>query len=155
MIWCKNTIRDRMAERIEPEPVEPQFQPASLDLRIGGELYDPTNDEFFDELTFKPGRFYIGHTLDYVEMPTDVAGVLTGRSSVGRNGVVVHCTAGFIDPSFCGQITLEICNFSGEEVTFQEGDRVCQLFFMQLDEATDGYDGQYQGQQGITRAGDV
>ena len=139
---------------LEPEYEEEQIQPASFDVRLGGQLYDVENDTYKSSmtLTLEPGKAYIGHTLDNIKLPTDIAAQLTGRSSVGRRGVIIHKTAGWIDPGFCGQITLELYNFSNTVQKFVVGDRIGQLVFFPLDQDSDGYDGQYQNQEGPTHA---
>lgn len=159
MIFSEQTIRRSVDDEeivIEPEPMESQFQPASLDVRLGPKLYDVLHDqEITDwddgEVVLEPGRQYIGHTRDYIELPNDVAAMIAGRSSVGRDGVIIHKTAGWIDPGFQGQLTLELYNFSPTRQTFDVGSRVGQLVFFYVDCETDGYDGQYQHQMGPTK----
>lgn len=154
MILSDHTIRqylerDRLV--VEPEPTEEQIQPASLDVRLGGTVYDPRRDvtsESLETITLLPQAFVLCETKDWIELPFDVAAQLTGRSSIGRQGVIVHCTAGFIDPGFRGKITLEMYNVGTEKVTFDVGERIAQLVFFQLDQMSTGYDGQYQDQQG-------
>ena len=138
---------------VSPDVTDEQVQPASLDVRLGSKLYDVQNDsvEDADEVhVVEPGRAYIGHTMDHVTLPVDIAAMLTGRSSVGRKGVIIHKTAGWIDPGFSGELTLEIFNHSHEEVELEVGSRVGQLVFFLLNEPSEGYDGQYQDQEGIT-----
>lgn len=139
----------------DPTPDEKQIQPASLDLRLGEELFDLDTGTMLEDHTLKPGRLYIGHTHEYVGLPNDIAAMITGRSSVGRAGVVVHLTAGFIDPGFVGQITLELYNYSDSPVEFDQGDRICQLMFFPLEDESRGYDGQYAGQTGIETSGEI
>lgn len=140
---------------IEPHPTSEQFQPASLDVRIGEELLAVSADEMQDTLRLEPETFYLGTTLERISMPKNAAAMLTGRSTVGRMGVTVHCTAGFIDPCFSGNITLEMYNFSDEAVEFESGDRIGQLIFFEVEEPTDGYNGQYQDQEGVEKAGHI
>lgn len=139
---------------VEPDIEPEQIQPASLDIRLGPERLNPANGfahKRRDEtVKFEPGVAYIGHTLDYIELPNDIAAFLTGRSSVGRRGLIIHKTAGWIDPGFCGQIRLEVFNFSTEEISFDVGERIGQLVFFKLDRPSSGYEGQYQGQTGVT-----
>lgn len=140
---------------IKPPVRDEQYQPASLDVRIGSKLYRPSDDMMISSgtvHTFEPDKAYIGHTKDYIEMPDDLAAQLTGRSSMGRNGLIIHKTAGWIDCGFCGQITLELYNFGDEPVEVSVGDRVGQLVFFRMEDSPDeSYDGQYQGQRGISR----
>lgn len=138
---------------IDPEPTPEQFQPATLDIRIGRALENPATEQawtFDDAVVIHPWTFYRGTTLDYLRLPNDVIAQLSGRSTVGRMGVVIHLTAGVIDPGFEGELTLEIVNYSSETVELPVGSRVGQLLFLRLDRETDGYNGQYQGQIGPT-----
>lgn len=157
MILCDNSIAyevDQGDIGVEPPITDEQIQPASLDLRIGPKLYDMDKDEHHDDgdLALRPETHYIGHTLDKISLPDRIGALLTGRSSIGRRGVVVHQTAGWIDPGFTGQITLELYNFSETVEYFDIGDRVAQLIFFPTDRPSSGYDGQYQDQMGITDA---
>lgn len=140
---------------VDPEPEPVQIQPASLDVRIGGELYDPAAGSSTGGLTLPVEEFLLGSTLGRVSLPNDVAALLVGRSTLGRMGVVVHQTAGFIDPGFEGQITLEMYNCSETPRSFEEGDRVAQLVFFRLESPSQGYSGQYQGQTGPTAGGEL
>ena len=158
MIYSGNELQQMYSRRelnIDPTPQAQQFQPASLDVRIGEELLDVSADEQQEELLLEPGVFYLGTTLERIDMPYDAAAMLTGRSTIGRMGVTVHCTAGFIDPSFSGKITLEMYNFSNETVSFMKGDRIGQLIFVEVKNPGKGYDGQYQDQNGIEKAGNI
>lgn len=155
MILSDKTIAERIdrGELIaQPTPEADQVQPASLDLRMGPEKYIPRTGELVEEdpVVLEPDEAYICHTLDVVNLPDDVTAFLTGRSSVGRAGVIVHKTAGWIDPGWYGQLRLEPQNFSHEPWEVPVGTRVCQLAFFQLDQASSGYDGQYQGQMGAS-----
>jgi len=133
---------------------ELQIQPASIDLRLGYEfltfnwtqtaLIDPMDPESFQGLTtltklndeqrfiVHPGEFVLGTTLERLNVPDDLVGQLDGRSSLGRLGIIIHSTAGFIDPGFIGNVTLEISNLGHIAVALYPGMRVCQLSFEQL-----------------------
>lgn len=137
---------------VSPAITEEQIQPASLDVRLGEEAYSPELGVYRDgdTLLIEPGEFVLGTTLEHIELPDNLAAQLTGRSSVGRQGIVVHATAGWIDPGFRGQITLEIFNMSHETVALEVGGRVAQLvFFPLISPASNPYDGQYQDQRGV------
>lgn len=142
--------------RVRPDHRPEQIQPASFDVRLGEKIYDVESDTYITAITgtinLEPGKAYIGHTMDHVSLPNHIAAQLTGRSSVGRRGIIIHKTAGWIDPGFRGEITLELYNFSDEVQTFEVGDRIGQLVFFKLDQSSDGYDGQYQDQTGPTHA---
>lgn len=155
MILSGESIRERIEQgniSIEPGVDREQIQPASLDIRLGEMIYAPlwdSVDPIGESLKLKPGDRILSHTLEKIEMPDDLAAQLTGRSSLGRLFVAVHQTAGWIDPSFKGEITLEIANFSRHQVVeLEPGDRVGQMVFFQVDRETEGYDGKYQGDTG-------
>jgi len=159
MILSDKTIADNLlSDRIgvQPHPSSEQIQPASLDVCLGKELYDVTTDTLYEDgpHTIKPSHCYLAYTQEQITLPNDLAGHLTGRSTLGRMFVTVHQTAGWLDPGFSGTVELEITNFD-EEQTLEVGDRIAQVVFMPLDQPSSGYDGQYQGQMGITEAGDI
>ena len=79
-----------------------------------------------------PGEFVLGITHEYIKLPDDLVGRLDGRSSLGRLGIVVHSTAGSIDPGFEGNITLEISNLAKVPVKLWPGSRVCRITFDKL-----------------------
>jgi len=146
---------DRGRIEVDPAPDGDQFQPASLDVRLGDTLYDCDSDvmvEGFDEHVLHPDTRYLAHTRETVTLPNDIAAQLTGRSTIGRLGIIVHKTAGWIDPQFEGEITLEMYNLGDEPVRLDVGKRVGQLVFFELKNASSGYDGKYQGQHGIQEA---
>lgn len=96
---------------ITPEINSEQIQPGSLDVRMGNSYSNEYTQEIYediDEIVIEPLTFYLGHTMDYVEMPRYLSAMVSGRSSWGREGLIIHATAGWIDSSFEGQITLEI-----------------------------------------------
>jgi len=143
---------------VDPNPTADQYQPASLDVRLGTNLYNAdtgTATQSHESHTIAPQTRYIAHTHETIRLPRSLAAQLTGRSTVGRKGIIVHKTAGWIDPSFEGQITLEVYNLGTEPVELPVYGRVAQLVFFQLDEPSDGYDGQYQGQTGIETSGTI
>lgn len=76
-----------------------------------------------------PGDFVLGMTMEHVELPDDIAARIEGRSSLGRLGIVIHATAGHIDPGYVGGITLEITNLGNVPVLLHPGMRFCQLVF--------------------------
>lgn len=133
---------------VTPTPDDVQYQPASLDLRIGERVYNPATGEYENGVELPPHAFKITHTMEKISLPNDTAAFVTGRSSVGRQGCTVHLTAGWIDPGFTGQIVLEMVNVGPDILTFDPGERVCQIMFMPVLGETDGYRGQYQHQEG-------
>jgi len=131
-----------------------QVQPASIDVRLGRRFLefrhaniscihpgDETQvDEYVDEIYVEddeefilhPGDFVLGTTRERVEVPSDLVAQVEGRSSLGRLAVVVHATAGFIDPGFRGKITLELSNLGTAPVALSPGMRISQLVFTEL-----------------------
>jgi dCTP deaminase len=149
------------------------IQPASVDLHIGGQIkkqiktgfavglkMKPEYDNFEiggdpDGFYMYPGEFYLGHTSETVTIPDDCAGLLIGKSTWGRLGLSIHNQAGWIDPGFSGQITLEMKVDGVAPIRVDMGDAIAQLVVMQLDdEALSPYGpdrgNRYQGQTGAT-----
>ena len=94
-------------------------------------------------------------TLEHVEIPNDLLARLEGRSSIGRLGIVIHSTAGFIDPGFKGKITLEISNLGHIAVALYPRMRICHLAFEEMSSPVrSGYGerhgSKYQGQDAAT-----
>jgi len=85
-----------------------------------------------DPFILQPGEFALASTLEWIELPADVAGRLEGRSSLGRLGIIVHSTAALIHPGFQGRIVLELSNLSPMAVALYPGMRICALSFEQL-----------------------
>jgi dCTP deaminase len=130
---------------------EVQIQPSSVDLRIGKEFkgfkiirkpcIDPMDQSdlesymesfFLDEgepFIIHPGEFALATTYETIKLPHDLVARVEGRSSMGRLGVTMHVTAGYIDPGFQGKITLEISNIGKMPVALYSGQRVCQIVF--------------------------
>ena len=105
-----------------------------------------------------PGEFVLGRTLEWVELPDDVVSRIEGKSSVGRLGLIVHATAGFIDPGFNGTLTLEITNLTRIPIKLYPGLPIAQLSFMALDQPAERPYGHpdlgshYQGQVDATES---
>jgi len=181
VILSDRDVRARLARgdiKIAPEPdPEIQIQPASIDLRLGYDfqtfnytqqaLIDPADPSSFEQLTnlihlqkserfiVHPGEFVLATTLEYVEIPDDLVARLEGRSSIGRLGIVIHSTAGYIDPGFKGRITLEISNLGRIAVALYPGMRICQIAFEEMSSPVSESYGtkrtaKYQGQQTTT-----
>lgn len=160
-------LRHRDPLVIVPEPSDDCIQPASVDLRLGNEFIywvgqkgadivkrQVTKDHF----VLRQGQFILATTLEYVEIPNWLCGILEGKSSLGRQGVMVHVTAGLIDPGFKGMITLEIKNVGYENVRLDFGMKISQLTLVQLSSpalrpyGSEGLGSRYQGQVGVTDA---
>jgi dCTP deaminase len=149
------TIRELIESgRIVIDPFDSSMvQPASVDIRLGNsfrvfhnhriqsiDLGNPPRDltehvEVPDdgEFVIHPGEFVLGRTQEWVEIPDDIVSRIEGKSSIGRLGLVVHATAGFVDPGFKGTLTLEIANFNSVPIVLRPGLFICQLSFMALD----------------------
>lgn len=148
------------------------LQPSSVDVRIAGsfrvfhnnrraliDVRQPMDDltEVVDapdpDLPFilHPGEFVLGSTLERVVIPTDLVGRLEGKSSLGRLGLLIHSTAGYIDPGFGGTITLELSNVARLPIAIYPQMAIGQLSFQQLTTPVDRpYSGKYIDQQGPT-----
>ncbi len=154
-----------------------QLGPSSLDLRMGYEfgvlntrkleLIDTKDMEKYDQfirrekhtaeegVVVHPGEFILGSTLEKLNIPDNLVARVEGRSSYGRLGIIVHATAGYVDPGFEGDITLEIQNLGNAPVRLYPEDRVCQVVFETMtSEAEKPYgdktDSKYMGQTGAT-----
>ena len=136
---------------IDPIKDEQQIQPSSVDMRLGDEFkvfkvirkpyIDPKDEEDIAEymesstvpeveaFIIHPNEFALATTQEYVKVPDDLVARVEGRSSMGRLGVTMHVTAGYVDPGFEGRITLEISNIGAMPVALYPGQRVCQLVF--------------------------
>lgn len=113
-------------------------QPASYDLRVA------------DDITLPRGLCTLVPTLEWVELPVDLAATLRCRSSFGRRGLII--TAGFVDPGFRGQLTLCLVNMGSEDIVLCKGDRVVQMILHQVSSGHEMYKGQYQDSVGAVRA---
>ena len=153
-ILSDKTIKEYLEEGkivIDPLKDEQQIQPSSVDMRLGDEFkvfkvirkpyIDPKDEEdiaeYMESSTVPEGEAFIIHpnefalatTQEYVKVPDVLVARVEGRSSMGRLGVTMHVTAGYVDPGFEGRITLEISNIGAMPVALYPGQRVCQLVF--------------------------
>jgi len=177
-VLSDGTIRRLVDEgRIVIRPWDPgMVQPASVDLRLGDsfrvfhnhripaiDLAAPPSEltegvEVLDGESFviHPGEFVLGRTQEYVEIPDDIVARIEGKSSLGRLGLLIHSTAGFIDPGWDGHVTLELSNVANLPITIYPGMKIGQLSFVQLLEPAEhpygssGLGSKYQGQRGPT-----
>ena len=103
-----------------------------------------------------PGEFVLGSTLERVTLPDDLVARLEGKSSLGRLGLLIHSTAGFIDPGWDGHVTLELSNVANLPITIYPEMKIGQISFVQLSEpaerpyGSEGIGSKYQGQRGPT-----
>jgi dCTP deaminase len=178
MILSDRTIREELdAGRIIIDPLDEScIQPSSVDLRLD-RLFRvflnhtmPVIDvkEDLEDLTrlveigegeafiLHPGEFVLGSTYEKVSLPDDLVGRIEGKSSLGRLGLLIHSTAGFIDAGFSGHITLELSNVANLPITLYPGMKIGQVSFLRMTTPADVPYGsarvgsKYQGQRGPT-----
>jgi dCTP deaminase len=178
MVLSDRTIRRLLDEgRIGIDPyAEELLQPSSVDVRVDRlfrvfrnsrypfidvkqemegltELVEVDPEEAF---ILHPGEFVLGSTLERITLPDDLVARLEGKSSLGRLGLLIHSTAGFIDPGWDGHVTLELSNVANLPITIYYGMKIGQLSFVQLTEpaehpyGTGSLGSKYQGQAGPT-----
>ena len=169
--------RDIRAEldtgRVRIEPYDPvDLQPSSVDLHLGRsfrvfrnnrypyidvralqpdltELLHVEPDEAF---ILHPGEFVLGQTLEWVELPDDLVARLEGKSSLGRLGLLIHSTAGYVDPGWKGTLTLELSNVANLPIALYQGMRIGQISFVRMSSPVErpygsaGLGSKYQGQ---------
>jgi len=157
----------QMDEFIKIESPEGMVRgPASIDLTLGEHVrlpYEGAVHSIDDPLLFstprplpyvlEPGEFALAYTSQVLTLSALCSGMVMARSTAGRCGIAVCTDAGYIDPGFSGQITLELRNNGPVPFELRPGDRLCQLVLLKLAEApTRGYGetGRYQGQMGAT-----
>jgi dCTP deaminase len=174
VVLSDRTIKAEIAAgRILVDPYEEELvQPSSIDVRVDGqfrvfhngrypyidvrqpmegltELVHPDPGEPF---ILHPGEFVLGQTLERVTLPNDLVARLEGKSSLGRLGLLIHSTAGFVDSGFSGNLTLELSNVANLPITIYEGMPIGQISFMRMDGPVDRPYGsrdntsKYQGQ---------
>ena len=178
MILSDRSLREQIAAgRIVIDPLdESLIQPSSIDVRISNlfrvfrnhtagvidvkqdltaltELIEIADDEAF---MLHPGEFVLGSTLERIAVPEDLVARIEGKSSLGRLGLLIHSTAGFIDAGFDGHITLELANVASLPITLYPGMKIGQVSFVQMTTPAEhpygaGAKGsKYQGQRGPT-----
>lgn len=178
MILSDLTIRQQLAAgRIVIDPLdEKNIQPSSVDLHIDNlfrvfrndttPFIDPKeNQEDLTELVevkdagafiLHPGEFVLGSTLERVKLPDDLVARLEGKSSLGRLGLLIHSTAGFVDAGWDGHLTLELSNVANLPIALYPGMKIGQISFLQMTTAAQRPYGsatvgsKYQGQRGPT-----
>ena len=179
MVLSDRTISEEIeAGRIVVDPLgEGCIQPASVDLRLDRHVLtflDPERYSYIDvrsdlsELTrteeipdplpymLKPGQFILASTIEHVELPDDIVARLEGKSSLGRLGLLIHSTAGYVDPGWKGQLTLEVTNVAQVTITLYYGMKISQISFLRLSTPAEFPYGshvlgsKYQGQLGPT-----
>lgn len=163
--------------RITIDPFDPAMvQPSSIDVRVDRyfRVFQNHRYPFIDpkqqqpDLTMEvetevdtpfilhPGEFVLGSTLEVVRLENDIVARLEGKSSLGRLGLLIHSTAGFVDPGFEGHLTLELSNVATLPIAIYPGMKIGQLSFYELTTAAEHPYGskeagsKYHGQRGPT-----
>jgi len=167
MILSDYTIRSMLQDgELKISPLQDhQIQPASVDIRLG-DTFSVVEDSSTGIITMDreihyktirtdtylllPGQFVLATTMEYFALPDDLTAFVEGRSSLGRMGLFIQ-NAGWVDPGFHGEITLELYNANRCAIELRAGRRVGQLVFAKMDrDAQTPYCGKYQGQTGAT-----
>lgn len=167
MILSDKTLYEMLEnDTLQISPLEKhQIQPASVDIRLGN-TFSIVEDlpsgiiNLEDEIPYKtivtdtyillPNQFVLATTMEYFHLPDDLTAFVEGRSSLGRMGLFIQ-NAGWVDPGFHGEITLELYNANRCAIELKAGRRIGQLVFAKMDSpAIHPYQGKYQGQKGAT-----
>ncbi len=174
MVLSDHTIKAEIAAgRIVIEPFDEEMvQPSSVDVRCDNkfrvfhnarhpyiDVRKPMKDltelveiKGDDPFILHPGEFVLAQTQERVTVPNDLVARLEGKSSLGRLGLLIHSTAGFVDSGFSGNLTLELSNVANLPITIYEGMPIGQISFMRMDGPVDrpygseGMKSKYQGQ---------
>jgi dCTP deaminase len=178
MVLSDRTIREALSEgRIVIDPVDfRDIQPSSVDLHLGADFQvfrnsrypyiDPGRDQAGltevvaasteEPFVLHPGEFALGTTVELIALPDDVVGRLEGKSSLGRLGLLIHSTAGYVDPGWEGRLTLELSNVANLPIVLTPGMKIGQISFSQMTTPVDRPYGhpelgsRYQGQDRAT-----
>lgn len=176
MILSDREVLKRIKDKeIIVDPFERKnLQPSSLDLELSEEIrvFDNWEQGEIDVrekeepsrvvkikdkgFVIHPNEFVLGCTQEKFKLPNDVAGKLEGRSSLGRLGLIVHATAGYVDPGFEGWLTLEFSNISRLPIRIYAGMKIAQICFYQMSSevlapyGSEKLGSKYQGQKGPT-----
>jgi len=178
MVLSDRSIREAIEQgRIEIDPLGVDcIQPSSVDLHVDqyfrlfrnhtSKVIDVREDqedltELVDvgpdgPLILHPGEFMLGATIERVRIPEDLVARLEGKSSLGRLGLLIHSTAGFVDAGWDGHLTLELSNVANLPIALYPGMKIGQISFLRMTTAADHPYGstvtgsKYQGQRGPT-----
>ena len=178
MVLSDHTIKEELAKgRIVVEPLgEGCIQPASVDVHLDrqlllfrnsrrpyidvreeqGDLTEMVEIEDDGPFMLHPGEFVLASTLEHIELPGDLVARLEGKSSLGRIGLLIHSTAGYVDPGWKGHLTLELSNVANLPVTLYYGMKIGQISYLRLSTPADNLYGsaalgsKYQGQAAPT-----
>ncbi len=178
MVLSDRSIKEALlAARIRIEPFDPDdIQPSSVDLHLGSrfqvfrnsrypyidpmreqaglmELVEASAEEPF---VLHPGEFVLGTTVERVVLADDIVARLEGKSSLGRLGLLIHSTAGYVDPGWDGKLTLELSNVANLPIVLSPGMAIGQVSFFEMSTrverpyGTPGLGSKYQGQNDVT-----
>ena len=178
MVLSDRSIREALASgRLAIEPIaEDALQPASVDIRLDRQfrVFRNHRDSYIDvrqpvegltqvetvgddvPFVLHPGEFVLGSTLERVRLGADLVARVEGKSSLGRLGLLVHATAGYVDPGWDGHLTMELSNVANLPIRLYHGMKIGQLSFLELTTPADRPYGspelrsKYQGQTGPT-----
>ena len=178
MVLSDRSIREELeAGNIVIEPLgENAMQPSSVDLRVDNlfrvfrndttpyidpkkpqeDLTELVTVEDGEAFILHPGEFVLGSTLERVALGTDLVARLEGKSSLGRLGLLIHSTAGFVDPGWDGHLTLELSNVANLPIAIYPGMKIGQISFLRMSTeaehpyGSDAAGSKYRGQQGPT-----
>ena len=150
MVLSDHSIRHQIAKgRIVVDPIDlDDVQPASIDLHLDSrflvfsnsrqpyidvrhaldDLTEPVEIDAETPFMLHPGEFVLGSTLEHIELPDDLVARLEGKSSLGRIGLLIHSTAGFVDPGWSGRLTLELSNVARLPIALYYGMKIGQNF---------------------------
>ena len=178
MVLSDRTIKEKVAAgAIRIEPLDPEdIQPSSVDLHLGSTFQvfhnsrypyiDPSREQ--DGLTepvesssetpfvLHPGEFVLGTTIERIVLPEDLVARLEGKSSLGRLGLLINSTAGYVDPGWEGRLTLELSNVANLPIVLMPGMAIGQISFFEMTTSVDraygspGLGSKYQGQTDVT-----
>ncbi len=159
--------------RVRIDPYDPvDLQPSSVDLHLDRsfrvfrnnrypyidvralqpDLTELLHIERDEPFILHPGEFVLGQTLEWVELPDDLVARLEGKSSLGRLGLLIHSTAGYVDPGWKGNLTLELSNVANLPIALYQGMRIGQISFFRMSSPVErpygspGLGSKYQGQ---------
>jgi dCTP deaminase len=174
VVLSDRTIKQELAAgRIRVSPLDPDdIQPSSIDLHLGDKFQvfrnsrypyiDPSREQaglmemvgasVEQPFVLHPGEFVLGATVETVTLPEDIVARLEGKSSLGRLGLLIHSTAGYVDPGWEGTLTLELSNVANLPIVLTPGMPIGQISFFRMTSPVDrpygtpGLGSKYQGQ---------
>ncbi|MDP2183479.1 MAG: dCTP deaminase [Actinomycetota bacterium] len=178
MVLSDRSIKEKMlAGRIRIEPCDPDdIQPSSVDVHLGTSfqvfrnsrypyidpsreqqgLMEPVKASAEEPFVLHPGEFVLGTTIERIVLPDDIVARLEGKSSLGRLGLLIHSTAGYVDPGWDGRLTLELSNVANLPIVLMPGMAIGQISFSEMTTpverpyGTPGLGSKYQGQADTT-----